>query len=720
MRNTTRCTTYVCLSLFFACILFFSIGCQNSKLPGEGDGLTDGGQITDNHSTSTEQSTQSKPVIQTDDVNSVRFANVMGDVKFVKGNDTLWFQAVVGMQLNLNDTLATKLASEADLDVDQDKHVLVGEEVRLVVTRLLKEVGKSKATALKVDTGTVYVRIQRKLDQDETFEVITPTCIMGVRGTHFVVEVVGGDTTISVIEGTIEGQLLAPVTSESNQPSEPTDQPISQQKDMPKFTVKTNQRLKIPLGTRTEKQWIRSKLTPEKLPVFVLTQIEANPENLPSAYQKPLTEAIEEAKQIAITEGATLGAQRLMVSGTRYVDPQTGHVYARTDQSMTFKEAKDWCEAQGGHLISITSPEEQATAEGLIAHGPKPFYLVGLYQKTGAKEPDQGFVWVSGEPVTFERWHRENAIQTEPNNSGLDGTSETHVTMVNAGPWPRGDWNDQNLNSLKGSYGLICEWESIGDVRILPASDLGGGQRDELATTKPVDTIVTPALTQPIGITKPIGTTNSIGTIKPIDVTIAGEISPIAPVTKPVVQPITKPALQPVTTVATTTSATGLEVIDWVTATADQFPFSPRLMTYDLFMQQSLGDGIESLIKTIGIDIKTKTETQVNWVYTDGLRQLSAVTVNGKIISILQKNLIDSLCPQDFEVLAFRARVSGLTTLEEVRQTMGTKGVIESKIQLDTGDVSTTWIWSDAKGYIFAVVINETQNTFDSSFRNLK
>ncbi len=730
MKNPTKAFTNNFISLFLSIIilcliLFLGAGCQNSKLPDEGDSIvadTNGADNNDadNNSADTNGGDSGGQVaIQTDDVNSVRFADVMGDVQFVKSNDTLWFQAVVGMQLNLNDTLATQVASEADLDVDQDKHVLVGEEVRLAIATLLKEVGNSKATALRVDTGTVYVRIQRKLEQDETFEVITPTCIMGVRGTHFVVEVLGGDTTISVIEGTVEGQLLAPTASDS-------DQPLTPQKDMAKFTVKANQRLVIPLGTQTEKEWIRSKLTPELLPVFVLTEIDKNSENLPNIYQKPLGGAIREAQEKAKISAATLGATRLTVSGARYVDPLTGHVYARFDRAGTFKEAKDWCEAQGGHLITISTAEEQAIAEGLMAQGPKSFYLIGLYQKTGAKEPNQGFVWVTEEMVTFERWHRENDVQTEPNNSGLDGASETHVTMVNAGPWPKGDWNDQNLNSLKGSYGLICEWESIADVRILPASELGGGQRDQLATTKPVDTTLTPAISQPTGITDPIGMTDPIGitkptgTIKPIDITIAGEVTTLVPVTKPLVQPVTKPALQPVTTVATTTSATGLEALNWVTATAVQFPFNTRLMTYDLFMQQNLGDGIESLIKTIGIDVKTKTETQVKWVYTDGLRQLSVATVDGKIVSILQKNLIDSLCSQDFEVLAFRVRVSGLTTLEEVRQTMGTKGVIESKIQLDTGDMSTTWIWSDARGYIFAATVNETQNTFDSSFRNLK
>lgn len=712
MKTNYRFIPFLCLTLLLTCFLLLSASCQNTKAPDDGGVSVDSGLPSEqaggeNGEPTNEQGTQNKPAIDTDDVNSVRFADVMGDVQFVKGNDTLWFQAVVGMQLNLNDTLATQVASEADLDVDQDKHVLVGEEVRLAVATLLKEVGNSKATALRLDTGTLYVRIQRKLEQDETFEVITPTCIMGVRGTHFVVEVVGGDTTISVIEGTVEGQLLSPTAMDSDQPQTP-------QKDMAKFTVKTNQRLVIPLGTQTEKEWIRSKLTPEQLPVFVLTEIEKNSENLPSVYQKPLGEAIVKSQENAIENSSTLGAKRLNVSGARYIDPLTGHVYARFDQAGTFKEAKDWCQAQWGHLVTISTAQEQAIAEGLMAQGPKSFYLIGFFQKTGAKEPDQGFVWVTEEPVTFERWHRENDIQTEPNNSGLNGTAETHVTMVNAGPWPRGDWNDQNLNSLKGSYGLICEWESIGDVRILPASDLGGGQRDDLGTTKPVDTTLTPATSQSIDITKPNVT------LKPIEVTIAGQISTIVPITKPQVQPITKPTLQPVTTVATTTSATNLEPLNWVTATGELYPFNTRLMTYDLFMQQNLGDGIESLIKTIGIDVKTKTETQVKWVYTDGLRQLSVATVDGKIVSILQKNLMDSLCPQDFEVLAFRVRVSGLTTLEEVRQTMGTRGVIESKIQLDTGDVSTTWIWSDARGYIFGATVNETQNTFDSSFRNLK
>ncbi|MCV0426371.1 MAG: hypothetical protein K5905_12930 [Roseibium sp.] len=31
---------------------------------------------------------------------------------------------------------------------------------------------------------------------------------------------------------------------------------------------------------------------------------------------------------------------------------------------------------------------------------------IGLYQKDGSKEPEGGWVWVTGEPVTYQNWNQ--------------------------------------------------------------------------------------------------------------------------------------------------------------------------------------------------------------------------------------------------------------------------------------------------------------------------
>ena len=43
-----------------------------------------------------------------------------------------------------------------------------------------------------------------------------------------------------------------------------------------------------------------------------------------------------------------------------------GHIYEVYDKSMTWKEAKAFCEKQGGYLVTITSSEEQGFIEKLL------------------------------------------------------------------------------------------------------------------------------------------------------------------------------------------------------------------------------------------------------------------------------------------------------------------------------------------------------------------
>lgn len=361
--------------------------------------------------------TSSDPQKRAGTVNSIRVVDVKGEVAFNRGD--AWIPAASGMQLALSDTLTTEVSSETDLDVDDNQHVLVGERVRMVIEDLLKTVDQSKVARFRLDTGALYVRIQRKLQKDEAFEVITPTCIMGVRGTEFVVRVQGSDSELFVYEGTVSVAL-------KSRPDQSLD-------------VSQNQRVTIPWGTTTLEGLGPVPMDPSMTPKMAMAR--------PSQGDDP----------------------EIYRADKPYVDPSTGHTYARIDRDMTYEAAKAYCEALGGHLMTITSAEEQAMAEALMYKGQKFWYLVGLAQRPGSVEPNQGFEWVTGEPLTFTRWHRENGVETEPSDRSGTGNHEDFVVLLNyAGDsvWKFGDWNDMNLGEKLGEYGFLCEWESVEDLRL--------------------------------------------------------------------------------------------------------------------------------------------------------------------------------------------------------------------------------------------------------------
>lgn len=120
-----------------------------------------------------------------------------------------------------------------------------------------------------------------------------------------------------------------------------------------------------------------------------------------------------------------------------------GHSYAVTETCGENSDGYgtwDECEAEavgiGGHLVTINDAQENSWlpatfSDALNAH-PLGFLWIGLYQPPGSPEPDEGWIWASGEPVTFVSWYG-----LEPNDQapGEDyAVLEKHLDPV--------EWND--------------------------------------------------------------------------------------------------------------------------------------------------------------------------------------------------------------------------------------------------------------------------------------
>lgn len=140
-----------------------------------------------------------------------------------------------------------------------------------------------------------------------------------------------------------------------------------------------------------------------------------------------------------------------------------GHFYRvyNIDGGITWQEAKEYCERQGGHLATITSPEEQSFISDLIRDEKKRSYWIGL-----TDEDESGnWQWVNGEPFIYSNW-----AQHEPNNGY--GGMEHYAAVVSYDtqydyPIHLGEWNDHANDRDIEQFGFLCEWEET-DISLTP------------------------------------------------------------------------------------------------------------------------------------------------------------------------------------------------------------------------------------------------------------
>lgn len=141
-----------------------------------------------------------------------------------------------------------------------------------------------------------------------------------------------------------------------------------------------------------------------------------------------------------------------------------GHYYKVYDSSMNWDAAKKYCKNQGGHLVTITSKEEQETVCSLIAKGSKNFYWMGAERNYFKNCFDR---WLTRESISYTNYDISN---NEPNNytgkenvlviyrirnpyGGYDGQYKWNDLQKD------GDCNGEKFFGYKNS-GFVCEWDS--------------------------------------------------------------------------------------------------------------------------------------------------------------------------------------------------------------------------------------------------------------------
>ena len=134
-----------------------------------------------------------------------------------------------------------------------------------------------------------------------------------------------------------------------------------------------------------------------------------------------------------------------------------GHHYQifDDDKEIRWTDARRKCEEMGGHLVTITSPEEQQFVEELISKGENVFYWIGATDS--GVQPNQ-YYWITGEAFNYNNWR-----EGQPDNGdwGVGGT-EDYIGMLRIDvPKYKGlaySWNDFRDNP-NDSHGYVCEWD---------------------------------------------------------------------------------------------------------------------------------------------------------------------------------------------------------------------------------------------------------------------
>ena len=133
-----------------------------------------------------------------------------------------------------------------------------------------------------------------------------------------------------------------------------------------------------------------------------------------------------------------------------------GSTYQVYDKSLSWTEAKTYCEQLGGHLVTITDADEQAfIANTVLESTGKDYYWLG-----GTDEETEG-VW---KWITNEAWSYTNWDSPQPDNAYDE--DYLHLYASNK------TWNDLNVDASRyfglSNFGFICEWEGFVINSIVP------------------------------------------------------------------------------------------------------------------------------------------------------------------------------------------------------------------------------------------------------------
>lgn len=179
--------------------------------------------------------------------------------------------------------------------------------------------------------------------------------------------------------------------------------------------------------------------------VFIVADADTNNKNIAEVIEK-ITNEKKKKPDVKVLE----------VAG---IYEYNNHYYKVFADGMNWHDAGQRCKELGGHLVTITSREEQAAVQSIILYSGK---KKNYYWTAGFGVEKDNWRWNTGEEFTYSNW-----AKGEPNN---DLGNEFILSIYNSGEWcdcPADGIEhipDVDFFRLENS-GFICEWDNFNDIK---------------------------------------------------------------------------------------------------------------------------------------------------------------------------------------------------------------------------------------------------------------
>jgi hypothetical protein len=127
-----------------------------------------------------------------------------GKLEVKRPSSETWAQMALQKPDYVGDHLRTSGESVAAIEFTRGGKIGInaGTEIEITSERAATDVtDRSSLATLSVKAGSIWAKFTK---QQEQFKLQTESCVIGVRGTEFVVELDGDETSVSVLEGEVE------------------------------------------------------------------------------------------------------------------------------------------------------------------------------------------------------------------------------------------------------------------------------------------------------------------------------------------------------------------------------------------------------------------------------------------------------------------------------------------------------------------------------------